>query len=577
MNKSKEAKTNFSFKKLWRLTNPSKGKLSVSFVFALANTGASLVIPLLIKELMDTINSGLSKQMIAVLIGLFIIQMITSALSLYLLAQVGQGVVEKLRTTIWDKLVKLPVSFYDRNRSGEMVSRITNDTTIVMNLLSTEMIEFVKNILSISISIVILFTLDIPMTLILLAVIPVMFLLVMPLARKIHKISREQQDKMSKLTAFLAQMLSEIRLIKVSSSERKEIEEGKSSFHSLFLFGIRRAKIEAIITPIISTVMTSVMIAIVGFGAYRVSQEFISAGELVAFVLYLFQIMVPVGSLTRFITSFQQTKGASERIFAILDEEEESFHHGEQVKRIGDLTFQRVAFKYEEKLVLKNISFSARKGEVTALVGPSGAGKSTVFSLLERFYAPSSGQILLEGKDSQVINLREWRQLFSYVQQDSPILAGTIRENLTYGLERTISDAEIIEATKQANAHEFIINFDDGYDTMLGERGVNLSGGQRQRIAIARALLRNPQFLLLDEATASLDSESEKLVQESLERVMKGRTSLVIAHRLSTVISADQIVVIEDGEVTGNGTHEELLSTHTFYRRLVQQQFQTES
>lgn len=199
------------------------------------------------------------------------------------------------------------------------------------------------------------------------------------------------------------------------------------------------------------------------------------------------------------------------------------------------------------------------------------------FSLLERFYAPSSGQILLEGKDSQVINLREWRQLFSYVQQDSPILAGTIRENLTYGLERTISDAEIIEATKQANAHEFIINFDDGYDTMLGERGVNLSGGQRQRIAIARALLRNPQFLLLDEATASLDSESEKLVQESLERVMKGRTSLVIAHRLSTVISADQIVVIEDGEVTGNGTHEELLSTHTFYRRLVQQQFQTES
>ncbi|OZT13865.1 multidrug ABC transporter permease [Priestia aryabhattai] len=577
MNKYKEVKTNFSFKKLWRLTDPSKGKLSISLLFALVNTGASLVIPLMIKELMDTINSGVSKQMVAALIGLFVIQMITSALSLYLLAQVGQGVVEKLRTTIWDKLVKLPVSFYDRNRSGEMVSRITNDTTIVMNLLSTEMIEFVKNILSISISIIILFTLDVPMTLILLAVIPIMFLLVMPLARKIHKISREQQDKMSKLTAFLAQMLSEIRLIKVSSSEKKEIEEGKRSFHSLFLFGIRRAKIEAIITPIISTVMTSVMIAIVGFGAYRVSQGFISAGELVAFVLYLFQIMVPVGSLTRFITSFQQTKGASERIFAILEEKEESFQDGQQVKYIGELTFKDVAFKYEEKLVLKNISFSAQKGEVTALVGPSGAGKSTVFSLLERFYAPSSGQILLEDTDSRAINLRAWRQLFSYVQQDSPILAGTIRENLTYGLEKTISDAEIVEATKQANAHEFIANFDDGYDTMLGERGVNLSGGQRQRIAIARALLRNPQFLLLDEATASLDSESEKLVQESLERVMKGRTSLVIAHRLSTVINADQIVVIEDGEVTGKGTHEELLSTHSFYRRLVQQQFQTES
>ncbi|TYR81696.1 ABC transporter ATP-binding protein [Priestia megaterium] len=570
----KKAETNFSFKKLWMLTQPSTVKLVISFFLALVNTAASLSIPLVIKTLMDSIQIGLSPMMITGLIGLFIAQMITSALSLYLLAQVGQGVVKKLRSTLWDKLVKLPISFYDKNRSGEMVSRITNDTTIVMNLLSTEMIDFVKNILSIIIAVVILFTLDIPMTLILLAVIPVMFVFIMPLARKIHKISREQQDQMSTLTAFLAQMLSEIRLIKVSGSEQKEVKSGMNAFHSLFVFGIKRAKIEAIITPIMSTIMTAVMIAIVGFGAYRVSEGFITAGELVAFVLYLFQIMVPVGSLTRFVTSFQQTKGASERIFEILAAGEEDYEGGSTLQQVGTLTFTNVTFKYEEKPVLQNISFSAKKGEVTAFVGPSGAGKSTIFSLIERFYKPSTGEITIDGMNSNEVNLSSWRSLFSYVQQDSPMLAGTIRENLTYGLEKAVSEEELIEASRMANAHEFISSFEQGYETMIGERGVNLSGGQRQRIAIARALLRNPQFLLLDEATASLDSESEKLVQQSLERVMKERTSLVIAHRLSTVVNANQIVVIENGEVTGTGSHDELLKAHAFYRRLVEQQFQ---
>ncbi|MBM7703836.1 ABC transporter ATP-binding protein [Metabacillus iocasae] len=567
--------SSFQFNKLWMLTRPPIGKLMISLILSLINTATALSIPLLIKQVMDTIRTGLTPSLIGGIIILFLIQMITSAVSLYLLAQVGQGVVRELRTKLWNTLIRLPVSYYDRNRSGEMVSRITNDTTIVMNLLSTEMIDFVKNILSIIVAVIILFTLDVPMTFILLAVIPIMFLLIMPLARKVHKIAREQQDHMSKLTAFLAQMLSEIRLIKAYNSEEKEFSSGVKTFQSLYSFGIKRAKIEAIISPIISAVMTAVLITIVGFGSYRVSQGLISAGELVAFVLYLFQIMVPVGSLTRFVTSFQQTKGASERIFEILEEKEEDYESGLSLQEAGTLSFDSVRFQYDDKVVLEDITFEARKGTVTAFVGPSGAGKSTIFSLIERFYEPQSGEIRLNGQRSEQINLYSWRQLFSYVQQDSPILAGTIRENLTYGLERKVADVEIIEAAKMANAHDFISAFTQGYDTMIGERGINLSGGQRQRIAIARALLRNPQFLLLDEATASLDSESEKLVQEALESIMKDRTSLVIAHRLSTIVKADQIVVIQDGKVTGVGTHHELLQHHDFYRVLVNQQFST--
>lgn len=565
----------FQFRKLWTLTNPPLGIFLTALFLSLVNTGISLTIPLFMKQLLDSFSNGLPPGLIFKVILLFIVQIVTSAFSLYLLAQIGQSVVERLRTAIWRKFIRLPVSYYDQNRSGEMVSRITNDTTIVMNLLSTEMIDLITNLLSIVIAVVILFTLDVPMTLILLLAIPIMVFIVMPMGRKIYKVSREQQDQMSKLTAFLAQMLSEIRLIKAYNTEQIEFEKGKESFGKLFQFGIQKAKIEAILSPLMSATMTGLLIAIVGFGAFRVSQGDITAGELVAFILYLFRIMVPVGSLSRFVTSFQTTKGATERIFHILDEREEDYEAGHSHVSGGVLAFQNVSFGYEKnRPILKNMTFSAESGKMTAFVGPSGVGKSTLFALMERFYEPTEGTMVLNGTRSEQIQLRTWRELFSYVPQDSPVLAGTIRENITYGLNREASDEEVQEAARLANAHAFIAGFPQKYDTMVGERGINLSGGQRQRIAIARAILRNPQFLLLDEATASLDSESEKLVQESLDEVMKGRTSFVIAHRLSTILKADQIVVMQEGTVTGTGTHEELMSSHDFYRKLVQQQFQ---
>lgn len=567
----------FQFRKLWTLTSPPLGKFLTALFLSLVNTGISLTIPLFMKQLLDSFSNGLPPDLILKVVLLFVVQIVTSAFSLYLLAQIGQSVVERLRTAIWQKFIRLPISYYDRNRSGEMVSRITNDTTIVMNLLSTEMIDLITNLLSIVIAVVILFTLDVPMTLILLLAIPIMVFIVMPMGRKIYKVSRKQQDQMSKLTAFLAQMLSEIRLIKAYNTEQVEFEKGKESFAKLFQSGIQKAKIEAILSPLMSAVMTGLLITIVGFGAFRVSQGDITAGELVAFILYLFRIMVPVGSLSRFVTSFQTTKGATERIFHILDEQEEDYESGHPHVAGGLLAFQNVSFGYEkERPILKDINFTAESGKVTAFVGPSGVGKSTLFALMERFYDPTEGTIVLNGTPSEQIQLRTWRELFSYVPQDSPVLAGTIRENITYGLNREATDQEIQEAASLANAHEFIDAFPQKYETMIGERGINLSGGQRQRIAIARAILRNPQFLLLDEATASLDSESEKLVQESLDKVMKGRTSFVIAHRLSTILKADQIIVMQEGTVTGIGTHEQLMASHDFYRKLVQQQFQQE-
>ncbi|WP_438503569.1 ABC transporter ATP-binding protein [Ectobacillus ponti] len=563
----------FSLSGLWRVTSPPLGQLVLGLLLSMGNTAVSLAIPLFIKKIMDALAEKLSPSLLAGLIALLLLQVVTSALSLFILARVGQQIVRQLRTKTWRKLLALPVSYYDRHHSGEMISRVTNDTTVVMNLLSTEMVQVVTSFLSVIVSVVILFTLDVPMTAVLLTAVPITFLIVMPIGRKMYRLSYEQQNRMSDVTAFLTQMLSEIRLIKASTTEGEEFERGSGKFDSLFEYGVKKAKIQSILAPLMTAVMTTVLVVIIGYGAYRVSEGLITSGELVAFVLYLFQIIIPVGSISRFVTSFQETKGATERLFQILAEQEENHEGTECIEAPRELVFEEVGFGYGGELVLRNVSFAARQGTITAFVGPSGVGKTTVFSLMERFYEPSEGRIRLNDVPASHIPLREWRRLFSYVPQDAPMLTGSVRDNITYGMNRAVTEEEVQEAARLANAHAFISQFPDGYDTWVGERGITLSGGQRQRIAIARALLRDPQFLLLDEATASLDSESERLVQESLDTLLQGRTAFVIAHRLSTVVDADQIIVMENGTVTGVGTHAELLREHDFYRTLVQQQF----
>ncbi|MED1558659.1 ABC transporter ATP-binding protein [Bacillus paramycoides] len=571
-----EEENNFSIKKMWKITNPSKVHFISGLVLSIVSSVISLIIPLLIKDIMDELSKGISFGLISQISILLILEIIFSAFSLYLLSKVGEEIVRNLRDKLWEKFLKLPVKYYNDNKSGEMVSRITSDTTAIVNIISSEIVDLITSCITLILSLIILFTLDVPMTLVLILVVPITLFIVIPLGEKVYDLSFQEQNKMSQLTAYLSQTLSEIKLVKSYNTELKEAENGKKHFEFLYKNGIKRAKINSILTPVLGTFTTLVLIGVIGFGAWRVDQGLISSGELVAFLLYLFQIMSPFIQMNHFLTSFQEAKGSMKRLFDILEEEEEiQVVTKTCIESPTQLEFKDVYFRYDEKEnVIEDISFKIKKGSLTALVGPSGSGKSTVFSLIERFYDPTNGDILLDDVSYKNIHVEDWRQKFSYVSQDTPIFSGTIRDNILYGKNDKVTDDKLIEIATFANAHEFIVDLSDGYDTQVGERGNQLSGGQKQRIAIARALMRDADFLLLDEATANLDSDSEKQVQKAINTLIHKQTTFVIAHRLSTIVDADQIIVLEDGRITGFGTHDELLSNHEYYQKVIKQQFE---
>jgi ATP-binding cassette, subfamily B, bacterial AbcA/BmrA len=558
-------------------TKIPKLALIIGISASLITTLAGLLVPVLTKNLVD--GFSVSSLSVPLIIGIgiaFIFQAIISGTSIYLLSLVGQKIVAKLRERMWLKLIRLPVSYFDKQSSGETVSRVISDTSIVRDLISSYFPQFITGIISIIGAIIILLIMDWKMTLLMLISVPLTLAIMFPLGRQMAKISRGLQDETAKFTGNIQQTLSEIRLMKSSTAESYEEAKGISGIERLLGFGLKEARITALISPVMYLVVMVVIVTIIGYGGMRVANGTMSTGSLVAFLLYLFQIIFPITSFAMFFTQLQKAKGATERIIDILDLPAEERQPGLEVDITNKpIHVQNVSFAYsEEEPVLSNMSFVAQPGEMIAFAGPSGGGKTTVFGLLERFYEPTIGEIRIGDIPINQLSVASWRNQIGYVSQESAMMAGTIRENLCYGLneDNHISDERLWEVAKMAYADEFIQSFPKGLDTEVGERGVKLSGGQRQRIAIARAFLRNPKILMMDEATASLDSQSEGVVQQALTRLMEGRTTFVIAHRLSTIVDADKIIFIEKGQITGIGTHHELTQTHALYQEFAEQQ-----
>lgn len=574
MSEAKKQKGWRQFIRLVQQTKPSKLMIGIALALSLGTTGVALLVPLFTKNLINDFSvSSLNAERITLLVVAIIVQALASGFSIYLLNRIGQSVVAGIRDQLWKKLLVLPVSYFDDHPSGETVSRMTNDTTVVKGLISEHLSNFVTGIISIVGSMIVLFVLDWKMTLLMFTAIPLSVLILMPLGKKMHKISKGMQDETASFTAVLQQVLTEIRLVKASNAEALEYQNGQKGIQKLFQFGLKEAKIQALIAPLMSLVMMALLVLILGYGGMRVSSGALTAGALVAFIMYLFQIIMPMAQLASFFTQFQKATGATERIISILDSVEEEDAKQPVQNMSQSISVDHLNYSYNNgEQILKDISFNVEAGKVTAIVGPSGSGKTTLFSLFERFYKPQEGSISIGGTSINDFTLLSWRSQIGYVSQESPIISGTIRDNICYGIDRDITDEELNQVAKMAYANQFISELPNGYDTEVGERGMKLSGGQRQRIAIARAFLRNPKILMLDEATSSLDSKSEKVVQQALNHLMKGRTTIVIAHRLSTVIGSDQIIFLEKGKITGSGTHKELYNTHSLYREFAEQQ-----
>ncbi|GFN32836.1 ABC transporter ATP-binding protein [Paenibacillus xylaniclasticus] len=566
------------FLRLIRDTRPSPTAITIALTLSILSTAAALIVPLFTKNVVDDFSlASIGLPQILLLAAAFLAQAVTAAISTYMLARIGQQVVAGLRERLWRKLLALPIPYYDNHQTGETVSRMTNDTGVVKGLITEHMTGFITGMISIVGSVIILIMLDWQMTLVMLTAVPLLILFMVPLGRMMHQVSKRMQDETAALSGLLSQTLTEIRLVKASNSEDREFASGMNRIRAMLLLGFKEGKVQALIGPLISLLLMLMLVIIIGYGGFRVSSGALSAGDLVAFILYLFQIIMPASQIAMFFTQMQKAIGATERITDTLAGPEEDVNKGiELVHAHKPIIAKNIHFKYKQDMddILSGVDFIIPPGKVTALVGPSGGGKTTLFSLLERFYSPTSGTILLGDTPIDTFTLHSWRSKIGYVQQESTLMSGTIRDNITYGMERKISDEEIRRAAEMAYADKFILQLPEGYDTEVGERGVKLSGGQRQRIGIARALLRDPAILMLDEATSSLDSESEHYVQQALRNLMKGRTTIIIAHRLSTVIDADQLLFIEKGQITGRGTHAELIASHSLYRKFAEQQLQ---
>ena len=538
---------------------------------------SGLLVPLFTGRLVDKFSvSSINWGMIAIFGSIFLVNALLSGIGLYLLSKIGEKIIYAIRSLLWEHIIQLKMPFFDKNESGQLMSRLTDDTKVINEFISQKLPNLLPSVLTLIGSLVMLFIMDWKLTLLTFITIPVFILIIVPLGRVMQKISTNTQSEIANFSGLLGRVLTEMRLVKVSNTERLELDNAHTNLNKIYRLVLKQAKISAVVQPISGVVMLLTIAIILGFGALEIGTGAITPGTLIAMIFYVIQLSMPLINLSTLVTDYKKAVGASSRIYEIMQEPIEPTEALSESKDVtiidGELVFEHVDFKYDVKKILEDVSFSIPQGEVSAFVGPSGSGKSTIFNLIERMYDIERGDIKYGNQSIFDIPLSKWRTKIGYVMQSNSMMSGTIRDNILYGINRKVDDEELIEYAKLANCHDFIMQFDEGYDTMVGERGLKLSGGQRQRIDIARSFVKNPDILLLDEATANLDSESELKIQEALETLMEGRTTVVIAHRLSTIKKAGQIVFIDKGEVTGKGTHHELMASHDKYRHFVTSQ-----
>jgi subfamily B ATP-binding cassette protein MsbA len=491
-------------------------------------------------------------------------------------AQLQEYVTRDLRNALYAHLQRLPLGYFVRVKTGDILARVLNDTQQTKQVITQVVTQSLLSVATVVVTIAGLIAISWRLTLLALVVAPILIGLLQPLLRKLRKGHRRLSNQYGEMTAVVQESVSGIRLVKSFGGEAYEegrFREGSSRYARGM---VRVTRIAALAQPITETVGTGIAVAILWFGARAVFAGTLDGANLIAFLILVMRMLQPLKQLSQVPTVAQQSLAAAERVFEVLDSPTEaSLDRGEITNATFEraLEFERVSFAYADEPVLVDVSLVAPKGQVIALVGASGAGKSTLVDLIPRFYEPTAGRILLDGTDTREIALPALRSLIGIVSQDTVLFNDTVRNNLAYGAAAKYTDAQIEAAARAANAHRFIAELPDGYDTILGERGTRLSGGQRQRLSIARALLVDPPILILDEATSALDTESERLVQEAIDRLLEGRTVFVIAHRLSTIAHADQILVMDRGRVVEHGTHGALLARRGHYHRLHALQF----
>ena len=572
-------------RRLFSYVRPYRFRLYAALFVISIGSILGLAGPYTLQFLVDAVfqqnDSALLNQITLILVAIFATQSVFYFFRAFLLAYIGERVMTDLRIALFEHLQSLSLSFYNERRTGEIISRLTNDVSTIRALVTSDISTALSQTLTFTGALILILVTNWRLTLFMFALVPLVILFAFYFGRKLRRLSGQVQDQLADATHIMEESISSVRVVQSFAREPYVKERFRTSIEQAFQLAMKRTRLSALFGPVISFLAFSAVISIFWYGGREVLAGNITPGQLLMFLILTITIASSIGQFSGLWTGLQEALGATRRVFELLDTHSEitDLPGAQSLPRVeGWIKFENASFAYSDDAdtcILKEVDLEVKPGEILALVGPSGAGKTTLVNLILRFWDPSSGRVGIDGHDLRQVTIKSLREQIAVVPQETILFSGTVRENILYG-KLDASQAELVEAARSANAHEFILNLPQGYDTLVGERGVKLSGGQRQRIAIARAILKDPRILLMDEATSSLDSESEGLVQEALDHLMHHRTSLVIAHRLSTIQNAQRIAVMENGQIVELGSHAELIARDGLYARLYRMQFKME-